>query len=149
MNIVEFCKERKLTLSSAESFCGGGYGNHVTNIAGSSNVYIGGIICYDTKVKINLLHVDEELINKYSVVSYECCEAMCKNCLKIFNSDIAVSFTGLAGPTDVINPIPQLSYVGVCSKDKCIIEELHLIGTREEIKNQAIKIVNEIIFKNF
>lgn len=149
MNIVEFLNSKKLTISCAESFTGGAFANTVTNISHSSSCFLGGIVCYDPSVKIEILGVEKEIIIKHGTVSKECCEDMVKKCLKLFNSDIAVSFTGNAGPTAIENKPVGTCFVGIAYKDKCLIKELHLEGSREDIKKQAIDIVINTIEEIF
>lgn len=149
MNIVEYLNSKKLTISSAESFTGGLFANTLTNISHASHCFMGGIVSYDPRIKEEILGVNKETINKFGTISRECCEEMAKNCLNKFKTDLAVSFTGNAGPTASEDKTVGLCYVGIASKDRCIINELHLEGTREEIKEQAVKIVIELILTIF
>ena len=151
MNIVEFLNEKNLTISCAESFTGGLYANHVTNIPHASKCFMGGLVCYDPSIKINVLGVNPETIEKLGTISKECCTEMVEKCAKLFNSDIAVAFTGNAGPTTSENKPAGLCYVGLCcpKKNLLIVNELNLTGTREEVKEQAVKIIDELIFVLF
>lgn len=145
MNIVEYLNSSNLTISSAESFTGGGFANFITNIPNASKCFMGGIVSYDANVKINNLGVNKEIIENFGTISKECCKEMVTKCRELFNTDLAVAFTGNAGPSASENKEVGLCYIGICSKDRCIINELHLKGTRQEIKDQAIKIVIELI----
>ncbi len=149
-NIVELLVQKKLTLSAAESFTGGGFSNFITNIPNSSYTFKGGLVSYSIAIKENVLKVDHALIEKYGAVSKQCAEAMAINCLKLFDTDIAVSFTGNAGPSASEGKAVGLVFLGYATKQACEIIELHLTGSREEIKKQAIdymvnKIINNII----
>jgi len=86
------------TLAVAESCTGGRIGAQFTANPGASNYFKGGLIAYDTKIKIQLLEVDEGLIKKHSVVSTEVAKAMALGIQKLCGSDYALATTGNAGP---------------------------------------------------
>jgi nicotinamide-nucleotide amidase len=86
------------TLAVAESCTGGRIGAQFTANPGASDYFKGGLIAYDTKIKIQLLEVDEGLIKKHSVVSTEVAKAMALGIQKLCGSDYALATTGNAGP---------------------------------------------------
>lgn len=86
------------TLAVAESCTGGRIGAQFTANPGASDYFKGGLIAYDTKIKIQLLEVDERLIKKHSVVSTEVAKAMALGIQKLCGSDYALATTGNAGP---------------------------------------------------
>jgi len=94
----DILKERNLTISSAESCTGGEISRLLTSVPGSSNYFAGGICTYMTDKKTEILNVPKEMIDRHTVVSEEVAEAMSFGCQKLFNTDIAVSTTGVAGP---------------------------------------------------
>ena len=87
------------TLSVAESCTGGKIAENITAYPGASTYFKGGVVAYSTASKINILKVDEELIEKCSVVSSEVAEAMAQNVKSIFKSDYGIATTGNAGPS--------------------------------------------------
>ena len=87
------------TMATAESCTGGKIAERITSISGASTYFKGSIVSYATEAKIDVLQIDEEVINKNSVVSIEVAEAMAKNARKIFKTDYAIATTGNAGPT--------------------------------------------------
>lgn len=88
----------KQTLAIAES-CTGGYISHlVTTVPGSSEYFIGSLIAYSYKIKINNLGVKAETLEKYGAVSEECVREMVEGIKKNFKTDFAISTTGIAGP---------------------------------------------------
>ena len=95
------------TLVTAESCTGGGIGAALTSIPGSSEVYKGGIISYTNEVKIKLLGVDTELLDREGAVSASVAQAMACGARVALVADVAVSVTGLAGPSgdDFGNPV--------------------------------------------
>lgn len=98
--IVEILTSRNQTLSIAESLTGGGLGEALTEIAGSSKVFLGGIISYTTEVKVRELNVSQSTIDTYSVVSEEVAIEMANGARKKFGSTWAIATTGVAGPGD-------------------------------------------------
>ncbi|MCI8877524.1 MAG: competence/damage-inducible protein A [Oscillospiraceae bacterium] len=91
-------RERGLTLSAAESCTGGLIAKRMTDLAGASQVFRGGVVCYTNDVKAGVLGVDRALLEEYGAVSEPVARAMAEGCRKICGSDLAVSVTGVAGP---------------------------------------------------
>jgi nicotinamide-nucleotide amidase len=98
--VIDILRSRGETLSIAESLTGGGLGEALTQIPGSSDVFLGGIISYTSAVKINELGVSQSTIDKFSVVSEEVAIEMAIGAQKKFGSTWAISTTGVAGPGD-------------------------------------------------
>jgi len=97
--VIESASKNKLTISTAESCTGGGIGAALTAIPGSSAGFKGGIIAYANSVKNSQLDVPPGMIHKYGAVSRHVARLMAENARKKLNTDIAVSVTGVAGPT--------------------------------------------------
>lgn len=87
------------TLAIAESCTGGKIAENITAYPGASTYFKGGMVAYSTASKINILKVDEDLIEKHSVVSSEVAEAMAENVKRVFDSDYGIATTGNAGPS--------------------------------------------------
>ena len=94
----KFWKEG-LTLATAESCTAGNIAAVITAIPGSSHFYKGGIVAYSDEVKINLLGVNPETLERQGAVSEETVIEMVKGAMKSMNSDCAVATSGIAGPT--------------------------------------------------
>lgn len=92
-------KEKKLSISTAESCTGGYIAQLLTSVPGSSSYYKGSVVSYATEVKKNLLNVSEKTIEKHTVVSKEVAIEMAKGVRKKLNTDISLSTTGVAGPS--------------------------------------------------
>jgi PncC family amidohydrolase len=90
--------ERKLTLATAESCTGGLIGHRLTNVAGSSTYFLGGIVAYSYDAKEHLLGVHHNTLYDHGAVSKETAIEMARGARRVFGSDIAVSVTGIAGP---------------------------------------------------
>ena len=94
----ELLNDRKLTISVSESCTGGELSRLITSITGSSKYFIGGIVSYATEKKVDILNVNPKTIEEFTVVSEQVASEMAKGCQELFNTDIAVSTTGVAGP---------------------------------------------------
>lgn len=91
--------EPELTCACAESCSGGLVAHGITLNAGASEVFLGGIVSYSNEAKIGILGVPEEIIASVGAVSEECARAMAEGTRRMFGSDLAVSTTGIAGPS--------------------------------------------------
>jgi nicotinamide-nucleotide amidase len=96
--LAEILVKRKLTISTAESCTGGELAKMITSVSGSSAYYLGGIIAYATNKKIDILKVKKETVEEFTVVSEQVADEMAEGCQKLFNTDIALSTTGVGGP---------------------------------------------------
>jgi nicotinamide-nucleotide amidase len=97
-HILEELKSRNLSLGVAESCTGGGLGNRITNIPGSSEVFLGGVIAYSNELKMKLLGVKESTLIKHGAVSKETAKEMAHGVRELTGADISVAITGIAGP---------------------------------------------------
>lgn len=96
--IVAGLAKKGKTLSVAESCTGGLLAKLVTDIPGASAVFPGGVVAYQNEIKMNLLDVPGEVIEKETEVSAACAVAMASGAAKRFSTDYALSTTGFAGP---------------------------------------------------
>ena len=127
------------TLVTAESCTGGGIGAALTAIPGSSVVYKGGVISYCNDVKMEILGVSREVLDRYGAVSLPVAGMMAKGVRKLLKADISVSVTGLAGPDgdEYGHPVGTV-YVGYEDSSKAIAKKFLFDGDREAIRNHAI-----------
>jgi nicotinamide-nucleotide amidase len=96
--VGELLRERGATLATAESCTGGMIGEKLTEIPGSSDYYLGGVVAYANSAKSGLLGVPESLIREHGAVSGEVAEAMAEGARRGLGSDYGVAVTGIAGP---------------------------------------------------
>lgn len=107
---------RSQTLSVAESCTGGGLGQLLTAVPGSSRYFWGGVISYDNRVKQNLLNVDPQVLARQGAVSLEVAEAMAIGVRHRLGTDWGMSITGIAGPGGGSAEKPVgLVYIGLAS----------------------------------
>ncbi len=96
--LIDLCRDKGLTLASAESCTGGMIGAALTDIAGSSDVFERGVITYSNAAKVALLGVSEAMLADHGAVSEAVAREMAAGLLARAPVDIAVSVTGIAGP---------------------------------------------------
>jgi len=137
--IVDKLKNRGLTISTAESCTGGLLGNTLTNVAGSSQVYLGGITPYSNDLKVSLLGVDEKNLEKYGAVSKETAEEMAQKIRRMTGSDIGISITGIAGPGGGSKKKPVgLVFIHLSSSEREISEYRVFPGDRNLVKRRTV-----------
>ncbi len=137
---VKLLKEGGFTLSVAESCTGGLLGAAVTSVAGASDVFVGGVISYDNKVKSGQLGVPEEILRKYGAVSEECARAMAGGIKKLLLTDCAISVTGIAGPSGgtAEKPVGTV-YIAVSCGETIECRRFLFSGGRDAVRERAVK----------
>ncbi len=96
--VIAYCKGNQLRLALAESCTGGLAAKQVTDIAGVSAVFTGGVVSYANEAKTTLLGVEADLIAAHGAVSAEVAAAMARGVAQLLGADLSLSFTGIAGP---------------------------------------------------
>ena len=136
------------SLATAESYTGGGIGDALTAVPGASNVYKGGIISYCNEVKHNLLKVPAKMLGQYGAVSAPVAEAMAQGARSALNTDVAVSVTGLAGPSgdEFGNPVGTV-YIGYADANTCLSRHFVFSGDREAVRTQAVEAALKLILE--
>lgn len=119
--IGNLLKERKETLSTAESCTGGNIAHLITSVPGSSDYFLGGTVAYDNSIKQNILRVTKSNIDNYGAVSKHVVEEMAVGVRELFKTDYAVATSGIAGPTGGTEDKPVgLTWIAVCSASRVI-----------------------------
>lgn len=148
--VISALRDRNLTLATAESCTGGGVGQRLTSVSGSSAVYRGGIISYCNEIKHRLLGVEESALEELGAVSDVVAMQMAQGARNVLQTDLAVSVTGLAGPNSDESGKPVgLVYIGVATAGFVHAWEYHFSGDREAVRNQAADAALAQILANF
>ena len=137
-SVIKALTKQKKSICVAESITGGGLGQVLTQIPGSSKVFIGGVITYSDELKVSELGVSKSDLKKYTAVSEQVAIAMAKGALKKFKSDFAVSTTGVAGPGAAFGQKAGTAWIGVASKKEAFAINLSLPGKRDVIRHAII-----------
>ena len=143
--VLDRCRERKLTLAVAESCTGGMLGERLTNIPGSSEVFLGGVIAYHNDVKKELLGVTADALEKHGAVSEQVALQMAAGIRERTGADVGVSVTGIAGPGGGTPEKPVgLIWVAVNASD-AKARRFHVGGDRAEIRQRAAQAALEMV----
>ncbi|MFH1650856.1 MAG: CinA family protein [Chloroflexota bacterium] len=136
--IGDLLRAKRLTLGTVESATGGLIAHRITNVAGSSDYFSGGIITYSNGIKTSLAGVPEDLLQKHGAVSAPVAAAMAAGGRKTLGVDICVSVTGIAGPGGATARKPVgLFFVGLAHGDFLESRKVQFSGSREANKTQA------------
>ena len=139
-NLVALLGAKGLTCATAESCTGGGVSSAITAVAGSSAVYLGGVVSYANSVKENVLGVPREVLESVGAVSSETAAAMAEGARKLLSADFAVSVTGIAGPAGGSAEKPVgLVWFGLSSNSGVRTEKAIFPGDRASVREAAVR----------
>lgn len=138
-SVVKKLTKKRATLSVAESVTGGGLASAITEISGSSKVFVGGVIAYEDSVKVSELKVDAKTLKKFTAVSEEVAKEMAVGALKKFKTDYAIATTGVAGPGKAYGQKAGTVWVAIASKKEVFAIALSLSGSRDLIRHATIE----------
>ena len=124
-------RERKASLSVAESATGGLLGGRITSVPGSSEYFVGGFLTYTDEMKTALLGIPASLIREHTAVSEPVAKAMAQAAQRLTRSDYALSITGYAGPEGAQ---PGLVFIGLATPTTAEARRVQLPGDRERIR---------------
>ncbi|MFS4467625.1 competence/damage-inducible protein A [Maribacter sp. 2210JD10-5] len=146
--IAKLLTEKKLTLATAESFTGGKIAKTMTAIPGASAYFKGSVVSYATEVKINVLGVPKELVEKHSVVSEAVAVAMAKGAQKLLKSDFAIATTGNAGPTKGdSNAEVGTVFIAIVTPNRVFAEKFNMGNHRTRIVKKSVNKAFELLQK--
>lgn len=131
-------RRKKLTLGLVESATGGLISHLITNIPGSSHYYKGSVTAYSNEVKVKVVGVREETINRYGAVSCQVAEEMTEGGRRVLAVDICLADTGIAGPGGATPEKPVgLFYLGLSHQTGTYSRKHIFQGDREQNKHSA------------
>lgn len=140
--VVKYMIARGLTLSAAESCTGGMLSEHITSVAGASACYCGGVCSYTEEVKMRVLGVSKETLERFTVYSEQTASEMSECVRKLMGTDCSVGITGIAGPSGGTKEKPVGTvYVSVRYKDAELVRDLRLYEEYENLDRNIIRTV--------
>jgi nicotinamide-nucleotide amidase len=143
--LLSLCKQKKLTVATAESCTGGMLTAVITEIPGSSMVLDRGFVTYTNEAKQQMLGVTPNTIEFYGAVSKECAEEMAKGALALAQVDLAVSITGIAGPTGAVPGKPiGLVHFGGASRSGRIVNRDRKFGDIGRVNVRRASVVEAL-----
>ena len=136
--IGDHLRNKGWTLAIAESCTGGLICDRITNVSGSSDYFMGGMVNYSNESKTKHLGVPSNDIKKYGAVSPQVAKRMAQGVRRAFNTTFGLSTTGVAGPTGGTkrSPIGRV-FIGFTNGRRTWVRKEDLKGNRREIKKQA------------
>ncbi|MBD3291613.1 MAG: nicotinamide-nucleotide amidohydrolase family protein, partial [Armatimonadia bacterium] len=131
-------REKSATLATAESCTGGLIASRITDVSGSSDYMLGGVVAYANEIKQRLLGVSGQTLAEHGAVSEQTARAMAVGVRERYGSDYGLSTTGIAGPTGGTDAKPVgLVYVAIADADGAVCSEMNWPGTREQFKRRV------------
>ena len=138
--VGELLRRSGLTLAVAESCTGGLLGSRLTDVSGSSDYFLGGVIAYSDDLKRRLLGVPGEVIQEHGAVSAECALAMARGARNLIGSTLSVSITGVAGPKGGTDNKPVGTvYIAVTGPGFARVEHFLWQDDRVSNKQQSVE----------
>ena len=145
----DLLREHGLTLAVAESCTGGGLGDAITNIAGSSDYFLGGVIAYSYEAKERILAVSHDILATRGAVSPEVVTAMAEGARRLFDADLAVALSGIAGPGGGMPGKPVgLVYIALATRQGMAWRSYLWQGSRIENKRASIRAALEWLIEH-
>jgi nicotinamide-nucleotide amidase len=146
VTVGEFLKRDRATVAVAESATGGGLCERFTSVPGSSAYFLGGFVTYTKKMKVDLLGVAAETLDKFGPVSRETAQAMAVQVRRKTGATYGISITGNAGPTTDGDDAPVgMVYVGLADPKETIVLDRQFIGDRPRIRSFAGQMALDIL----
>ena len=138
-------RKREGTLSIAESCTGGLICDHITDVPGSSDYFMGGMVTYSNESKAIHLGIPLDYIKRYGAVSPQVARKMAQGIQRAFHTTYGLSTTGVAGPTGGTkrSPIGRV-FIGFADGKRTWVRKLDLKGSRREIKRKTVEISLEL-----
>ena len=145
-DLQDLMVSRGLTLSLAESCTGGSIASVITDIPGSSAYFMGSAVTYSNEAKTSILGVSSDTLMEFGAVSRETAVEMALGASKVFDSDIAASVTGIAGPDGGSEEKPVGTvWMTVTDGSRCVSSVSQFKGDRSEIRSQSVDTLIDLI----
>jgi len=145
-SVGELLRAQRLTLSVAESCTGGLLGHRLTNVPGSSGYFLGGVVAYSYDAKERLLNVQRSTLDEHGAVSEQAALEMARGVRHLFDSDVALSITGIAGPGGSMPGKPVgLVYVALVASEQEVCRRFVWDSDREGNKVRSAQAALELL----
>ncbi len=136
--VNELLRRKGLTLGIVESATGGLISHRVTAISGSSDYYKGSVTAYNNEIKVRVVGVSPQTIDKYGAVSSNVAEEMAESGRNLLDTDICLTDTGIAGPGGATDSKPVgLFYIGLADQTGTYSQKHNFHGDREQNKQNG------------
>jgi nicotinamide-nucleotide amidase len=143
--VLDASRRKGVRIAVAESCTGGLLGARLTAVPGSSDVFLGGVIAYDNKVKRSMLGVSDSDLEEHGAVSEQVAAHMARSVREKLGAEIGIGITGVAGPGGgtAAKPVGMVWVAtdGIRTEARC----LRLFGTREEVRERAAQAALDMV----
>jgi nicotinamide-nucleotide amidase len=141
--VAQLLQNKNQTLATAESCTGGHIAQLFTQHAGASSFFTGSVVCYDNRIKTQLLGVPTTILQTVGAVSKETVELMATNIIQLMNTDYAIAVSGIMGPGGATDEKPVgLVWVAVANREKVIAKQFNFRFDRQ--RNIHLTAVNAL-----
>lgn len=138
--VLTLAEREGSTITTAESCTGGALGAALTEVAGSSSVFLGGVVSYSYEMKELLLGVSRETLDTRGAVSAQCAQEMCAGAARRLGGTVQIAITGIAGPGGGTPEKPVgLVYMAVGMGDQIDRFEFRFAGDRREVRERSVE----------
>ena len=142
-------RQRRLTIAVAESCTGGLLSAALTDLPGSSEFFLGGVVTYANDAKMDLLDVPADVLQAHGAVSAPVAKAMAEAAARALSADVGVAVTGIAGPTAEGDKPVGLTYIAAAFGGDTVVREYHWIGGRASNRvasvEAALQLATEVL----
>ena len=144
--VGDLLRSHGLTLSVAESCTGGLLSHRLTNVPGSSDYFIGGVVAYSYDAKERVLAVRHDTLYDHGAVSEQTALEMARGARRLFHTDVALSITGISGPGGGLPDKPVgLTYIALSARDREVCRRFVWDGDREGNKARSAQAALEML----
>ncbi|MDQ0159026.1 competence/damage-inducible protein A [Alkalibacillus salilacus] len=147
--VIEHFKDQKISLASCESLTGGLFSSTIVDHAGVSSFYYGSLITYNNQAKHVVADVPANILDEEGAVSHACAKAMASGAANKLNTDVAISFTGVAGPNDEDAISPGTVYIGLSVYGNVYSKLFQFTGSREDVRQAATDAGMKYLYDQF
>ncbi|USS89811.1 competence/damage-inducible protein A [Fructilactobacillus cliffordii] len=148
--VVQLLQQRHLTITAAESLTSGLFQSTLANVAGASQIFSGGFVTYAATTKEQLVNVPAATIATHGVVSKETAVAMATGAQRQLQTDLAISFTGVAGPDELEGHPAGFFWLGLALPDgRVLTRSVQFSSSRNSVRDYAVKSGLKLIYDYF
>ena len=149
LQLIDVLRSKGIRMSAAESCTGGMIGCMMTSISGSSDVFLGSAVTYSNESKERILGVSHQTLLDHGAVSEETAREMAKGAIDVYDSDVSLAVTGIAGPGGATPEKPVgLVYIAVADGPRTVVTKNIFEGDRQAVRKQtaveALKLLKEL-----
>lgn len=144
-SVINSLIEQNKSITAAESLTAGLFQATLGEVSGVSKIFPGGFVTYSNEAKAKLLQIPEPIIQACGVVSSEVAIWMAQQSRQIMNTNIGVSFTGVAGPDGLEGHSAGTVFIGLDYDGMQSVKQCHFEGTRQEVREQSVAEALELL----